>query len=240
MTSPTTEYILNVARYVSRLDSFPIFCGYVLMVLLAGQWKKFFKPLNLRPVLVIYNLTASAISFYTLYGSAVALINSESTFSRQTSEQLQFTYKVYWFAKTLELLDTVFMVLRHKQRQISFLHVYHHSSMLLLSDMTYHSYPYVAISLYLGLNSAVHVLLYLYYGLSALHPENPPQWKEFLTQFQITQFVIDLVHATIGYMFYNYCIYGVFYCIAMIILFSNFYIKAYSKQSSPSNKRKGI
>ena len=188
-------------------------------------------------VLVLYNLTASALSLYTLYGCAKALYSSDSSFSRQSSEHLKFTYKIYWFAKTFELLDTVFMVLRHKQRQISFLHVYHHSSMLLLSDMTYHSYPYVAISLYLGLNSAVHVLLYLYYGLSALYPANPQEWKRFLTQFQITQFVIDLIHASIGYMYYSYCIYGIFYCIAMIILFSNFYFKAYSRRGQ-SNKVK--
>ncbi|XP_045211476.2 elongation of very long chain fatty acids protein 5-like [Mercenaria mercenaria] len=233
------EYIYFGAKYVSRLDSFPIFFGYLLMILLAGQWKRFTKPLSLRPILVIYNLSASAISLYTLFGFGIALYHAESSFGRQTSEQLKFVYKIYWFAKAFELLDTVFMVLRHKQRQISFLHVYHHGSMLILSDISYHFYPYAAITSYLGLNSAVHVLLYLYYGLSALRPDNPPQWKKFLTQFQIIQFVIDLIHATIGYMYHSYCIFGIFYCMAMIILFSNFYFKAYSKRpKSDKTERK--
>jgi len=39
---------------------------------------------------------------------------------------------MYAFTKLLELMDTVFMILRHKTRQITFLHVFHHSSMLLL------------------------------------------------------------------------------------------------------------
>ncbi|WAQ95750.1 ELOV5-like protein [Mya arenaria] len=99
------------------------------------------------------------------------------------------------------------MILRHKSRQISLLHVYHHGSMLLLSDIAYHLFPYPAMTSYLGLNSAVHVVLYMYYGLSALYPENPPEWKKFLTQFQIVQFAIDLVHATYGYIYHTYCIY---------------------------------
>lgn len=135
-----------------------------------------------------------------------------------------------------ELLDTVFMLLRHKQQQISFLHVYHHASMLILSDIGYHFYPFSAIATYLALNSAVHVLLYFYYGMTALYPNNPPQWKKFLTQFQIIQFVIDLMHATIGYMYHNYCIYGIFYGITMISLFSNFYYKAYIKRRIPRTK----
>lgn len=36
---------------------------------------------------------------------------------------------VYYMCKLIELLDTVFFVLRKKQNQISFLHVYHHTMM---------------------------------------------------------------------------------------------------------------
>jgi len=36
---------------------------------------------------------------------------------------------LYYIAKITELLDTVFFVLRKKQRQISFLHLYHHTLM---------------------------------------------------------------------------------------------------------------
>lgn len=187
---------------------------------------------------MVYNLTASALSLYTLYVFCKELYQTESTFEPQTTEQLKFAYRIYWHVKKLELLDTVFMVLRHKQRQISFLHVYHHGSMLLLSDVSCNFYPYVSIATYLGLNSAVHVLLYFYYGLSALYPDNPPQWKTILTQFQIIQFFIDLVHATIGYMYHNFCVFGIFYCLAMIILFSNFYLKAYSKEQSSLAKNK--
>lgn len=36
---------------------------------------------------------------------------------------------LYYIAKLTELLDTVFFVLRKKERQVSFLHLYHHTMM---------------------------------------------------------------------------------------------------------------
>ena len=162
-------------------------------------------------------------------GYAYGLYRAKSSFEKTHSNSLIPVYKIYWLTKIYELLDTVFMILRHKERQISFLHVYHHSSMIILSDIIYHMYPYPAFAIYLALNSVVHVLLYAYYGLSAVSPGNPPKWKKFLTRFQIIQFLIDLVHAVIGYLYHGFCIYGIFYCITMITLFSNFYYKAYIK-----------
>ena len=36
----------------------------------------------------------------------------------------------YFFSKAVELMDTVLMVLRKKSTQITFLHVFHHATML--------------------------------------------------------------------------------------------------------------
>ena len=49
-------------------------------------------------------------------------------------------------------------------RQVSPLHVYHHASMLLLSDLAYSKYPTASFAVGLMLNSFVHVVLYAYYG----------------------------------------------------------------------------
>lgn len=231
----TWDKIQTGVVLVSQLQTFPIFCAYILMVLLAPQWKKISAPLNLRMILIVYNLSASAVSVYTLLGFTYGLYTSESSFQKTPSATLKPIYKVYWLMKIFELLDTVFMILRHKQRQISFLHVYHHGSMLILSDLAYAFYPYPAIAVYLALNSAVHVLLYLYYGLSALYPDNPPPWKKFMTQFQLAQFFIDLIHASIGYLYHGYCIYGILYGLVMVWLFSNFYYHAYIRKKSSHN-----
>lgn len=46
----TPERIFLGVKFITVLESFPIFCGYLLMILLAGQWKKYSKPLVLRHV----------------------------------------------------------------------------------------------------------------------------------------------------------------------------------------------
>lgn len=40
---------------------------------------------------------------------------------------------LYWIAKLLDLLDTVFFVLRKKSNQITFLHTYHHCIMFTMT-----------------------------------------------------------------------------------------------------------
>ena len=89
------------------------------------------------------------------------------------------------------------MFLRHKFRQVSTLHVYHHASMLLLSDIGASIYPMGFMVSGLMMNALVHVFLYAYYGLAAAG--RPPQWRRRLTEMQIIQFVIDLVSVKIVY-----------------------------------------
>lgn len=38
----------------------------------------------------------------------------------------------YYFSKLIEFLDTIFFILRKKEKQLTFLHVYHHSTMFVL------------------------------------------------------------------------------------------------------------
>lgn len=39
----------------------------------------------------------------------------------------------YFIAKIIDMLDTVFFIMRKKQQHVSFLHVYHHSTMVFVS-----------------------------------------------------------------------------------------------------------
>lgn len=181
-------------------------------------------------VLIVYNFACSVLSIYTLFGFIYALYESDGIYSRATSENLTAIFKIYWLTKNIELLDTVFMVLRHRTRQITFLHIYHHASMVLLSDYARLYTPWPAIAVVLALNSMVHVVLYLYYGLAALNPGNPPPWKQRLTELQIIQFFIDMIYGAIGYKSYGFCVYGHFYGMLMTYLFCNFYYHAYIKR----------
>lgn len=178
----------------------------------------------------------TAISAYSilLFGLAYTDPNLSYIFQRNTTPAFKKAFLVYHTLKWIEMLDTVFMILRHRQRQISFLHVFHHSSMLLLSDVAYNGYPWPSIAFYMTLNSFVHVWLYLYYALSAAYPENPPQWKKQMTQLQIFQFFVGFLYSAYGYLYHNFCVYGPLYGIILTALFCNFYYQAYIKKR-PSN-----
>ena len=178
-------------------------------------------------ILILHNFACSLVSVYAFYGFLNGILQSDSMFQKGDSVILKPIYRIYWLTKLLELLDTVFMIVRHKRRQISFLHVYHHSSILLLSDVAYHMYPWPGIAFYLMNNSFVHIVLYTYYGLSALFPNRSFPWKRHITELQIFQFFIGFIHATIGYVYHGFCIYGILYGMTMTVLFSNFYYRAY-------------
>lgn len=104
----------------------------------------------------------------------------------------------YLLSKYCDFIDTIFFVLRRKQSHISFLHLYHHSLVAGLGTMFYVLYPTSPIvGVFCLLNSAVHVIMYGYYGLAALGPRVRPYlwWKRYITQLQIAQFGIFIVYA---------------------------------------------
>ena len=65
----------------------------------------------------------------------------------------------------------------------------------------------------------------MYYGLTAIGIQ--PQWKKKLTELQILQFMIDLVHASIGFAKHNFCTWGIMYGLSMLYLFGSFYYRTY-------------
>ena len=79
----------------------------------------------------------------------------------------------------------------------------------------------------------VHVVLYLYYGLTAIGIH--PPWKKQLTEIQIIQFFIDLVHASIGLLHHNFCTWSIMYALSMIYLFGSFYYRTYLKTNKAVN-----
>ena len=144
---------------------------------------------------------------------------------------------VYWLSKLYELLDTVFMILRHRGRQISFLHVFHHSSITMLADWAYFIAPIPAVAPILAMNSTIHVVMYGYYFLTALRPLHDFTWKKRITQMQILQFLLGIAQSVVGYLYHGFCVYSIMYGFSMLVLFANFYYQAFIlKKRSRSSK----
>lgn len=144
----------------------------------------------------------------------------------------------YYFSKLIEFMDTIFFILRKNNHQITVLHVYHHASMLSIWWFVMNWVPCGHSFFGATLNSFIHVLMYSYYGLSAVPSMRPYLWwKRYITQCQLTQFVLTMTQTTcamiwpcafpMGWLYFQNC-----YMITLIILFTNFYIQTYKKASS--------
>jgi len=94
---------------------------------------------------------------------------------------------VYFIAKLTELLDTIFFVLRKKDNQVSFLHLYHHTVMPMISWGCTKYFP-GGHGTFIGvINSFVHIVMYFYYMLAAMGPEFQKYlwWKHWITNLQM-------------------------------------------------------
>ncbi|XP_041976085.1 elongation of very long chain fatty acids protein AAEL008004-like [Aricia agestis] len=145
----------------------------------------------------------------------------------------------YYLLKVADLFDTVFFVFRKKQSHITFLHVYHHAGMIALVGGSVNFAPAGHGGSVGIINSFVHCFMYFYYFLTIYKPEYKENiwWKKYVTQLQIVQFFIFVVHmgsiAVIKDC--DYPVFAVFVFlpqnIFMLIMFIDFYIKTYIKNS---------
>ncbi|CAF1672360.1 unnamed protein product [Adineta ricciae] len=150
----------------------------------------------------------------------------------------------YFFSKAIEFMDTIFMVVRKRFTQITFLHVFHHSTMLIIWWIVMTWIPGGQAWLGPVLNSTVHVFMYAYYGLSVIPSlRDKLWWKRYITMFQLIQFVLIFTHTFTGLL--RGCDYPRWgqimlstYMIIMLLLFTNFYIHEYVTRSNDVKRRK--
>lgn len=106
-----------------------------------------------------------------------------------------------WLVKCLELIETIFFVLRKKDNQVSVLHIYHHIGAFVLTWFFARSLAGGMLSFSVVLNSYVHMIMYSYYFLSLFGAELQRRlnWlKRIITIVQIVQFLILLANGLIA------------------------------------------
>lgn len=219
-----------------------IFLVYLSIVWVGPRMMKHRQPVDLKVVLIVYNFAMVGLSSYMFSEFLITSWLSNYSLSCQpvdysTSPLAMRMANVCWwffFSKVIELSDTFFFILRKKSSQVTFLHVYHHATMIFNWWL---GIKYVAggQSFFIGLvNSFVHIIMYSYYGLAAIGPHMQKYlwWKRYITSLQLVQFVLFLVYTGNNLLTecdfpdsMNMLVFG--YCVTLIILFSNFYYQSY-------------
>lgn len=199
------------------------------------------EPFGLKTYMIVYNLYQTILNAWWCY-AVVRQVNHDyggrwfesiaaAPDRRAAGFNLGFIIWIHYNNKMVEMLDTVFMVLRKKEKQVSFLHVYHHV-LILWAWFTVCHFGAGGASYFGGLmNSGIHVCMYSYYLLRLLNIPCP--WKSHLTKAQLLQFCICMVHS-----WYNLYVglyprwlscFQMFVMANMLVLFMDFYRNAYGQ-----------
>ena len=214
--STMMNVITNFNWKEAPLNSFNIVlvCSvtYVSLVLIYANVplaKKLFYLGNTKPLVAWHNVILCLGSLIMCVGSIYEVVKRsqqeqsiEWIFCERPDTEatgmLWFWSYAFYLSKFYELLDTFLQFLSGKTPPNFFLHVYHHSLVILMSWAWINSQ---AAPQFCGIimNTAVHVVMYYYFYLKS--QGITPKWKNYVTSFQIIQFVISIivVGITIGY-----------------------------------------
>lgn len=181
---------------------------YFLAVAVGPKLMENRKPFDLKYILIVYNFSLVALSIYIVHQLITHSLKAGYNYICQpmsystAPEHVGIASALWWFyfSKFLEFFDTIFFILRKKSNQISFLHVYHHSSMF--------SLWWIGIKWVAGgqslmgalVNSMVHTIMYTYYGLTAFGPtirKYIGKYKKRVTQLQLVSQIHCAYHTYI-------------------------------------------
>ncbi|XP_008431705.1 ELOVL fatty acid elongase 8a [Poecilia reticulata] len=198
-----------------------IFLCYLITIWAGPKLMANRRPVNLKPVLVVYNFAMVCLSAYMFH---------------------EFTVSS-WLAGYSLLCQPVDYSSNPLALRLTFLHVYHHATMIF---NWWAGVKYVAggQSFLIGLvNSLVHMVMYLYYGLAAIGPHMNKYlwWKRYLTSLQLLQFFLVTMHT--AYNLHADCDFPdsmnavvLAYSLSLIVLFSNFYYQNYLTKKTKSKE----
>ncbi|CAG2170236.1 unnamed protein product [Oppiella nova] len=203
-------------RVVQRLPGFgsglqtPILAVLIYLVLVLKvipDRMRHREPLELRYPIMCYNILLVLINGFYFFHELLALdfgrkliadfkIPPDTEWSPGVHWELKLVY-AYYMTKIMDFMDTVFFALRKRHRQITFLHLYHHSVVAVLAWLAiWYRFNMQPLRLFIMLNSFVHTVMYGYYALSAMGKgvQKYLWWKRYITQLQLVQFVVFIAY----------------------------------------------
>jgi len=174
------------------------------------------KPYKLNKFMFFYNIFQIIFNLFIVYGFLFTFY-------------FEFFIYLHYISKYIDYIDTIIIILRKKNNQLSFLHIYHHSTISILWGLILKAKEANNIS-YFGcfINSFIHSIMYSHYLYTSLGFINP--YKKLITKAQIIQFYLCIFYS-IYIIYYNFTISIIYpyiqiiYCLIMIILFQDYYKK---------------
>ncbi|XP_034186603.2 very long chain fatty acid elongase 1-like [Osmia lignaria lignaria] len=223
-----------------------ILFSYLYFVLKCGpKFMKDRKPYNLKTFIKWYNIfqiVSNAIivqQFISAGWFTEITVFCETADYSNTPKNMKIVY-ILWFGlitKIVDLFETGVFLLRKKNKQISFLHLYHHVSTPLICWAVTRYTPVAGASFPMLVNSTVHVIMYSYYLLSSFGEKlqrilNPI--KPLITITQMVQFIVLIAYAI--QVFMPHCnaiktpsVIAIVNLLINFVLFYNFYQNTYVK-----------
>ncbi|XP_018365359.1 PREDICTED: elongation of very long chain fatty acids protein AAEL008004-like [Trachymyrmex cornetzi] len=175
--------------------------GYMYFVLYVGpRFMKDRPAYELRTFILIYDIIQILVNLWFVKKHVSYGWLSELTVTCTPTNSNSFNaiklFDLAWgliFLKLFDYVETCVFVLRKKQNQVSGLHVYHHVSNLVFL-WYYLKYILDERGTFISLiNCAVHVIMYMYYFISAWGPELQQMIspiKPLVTKLQMVQFIV--------------------------------------------------
>lgn len=260
LRSLASEYTHPYSKELPLMD--PVSLSFLLVAYFVGL--AFFfgigrltGRLELRAFGILYNFVCVIVSVYMsvglgweAYNSFGSLWNNPVDATHPRAFSIRNILWVFYISKLLEYTDTYIMVLKHNYRQVSFLHVYHHTSIVVVV------YIYLAVapggdSYWCSMvNSGIHVVMYMYYLLNLIFRTGPVRNflqanKLIITVGQLTQFLLNVVQALFILFIASPRRYPasvmwiqVVYMATMIFLFGNFLVKNKKGGKKSGGKKK--
>lgn len=226
--------------YVSYEVIFGGHAAYLAVIVVLKFLMKDRKALGLKTPMLVYNATQVFLSVLMTVKLAPFLAHGVFNISGKFCAQIEFWVFVHYVTKFLDMLDTVFMVLRKKDEQLSFLHVYHHCTIGVIWGLLLH-FGVANGAAYFGawINSLVHALMYFHYLWTSLGFSNP--LKPYLTMFQMFQFSLCIIQAVLAVLFdrqipQGWCSLQLFYHMTLLFLFMRFFLGDQKKRKTKDQK----
>jgi elongation of very long chain fatty acids protein 6 len=176
---------------------------YVLMVKkLPGLMKRFKateKGIDVGAFMPLWNLFLSVWSFFMAVGIGIPYLKFlyKDGFFTGVCDERRGLYEpntmgiwahMFVVSKYAELVDTLLLILKHPDREVPFLHWYHHTTVLLFTwyaDL----YQYTG-AIFMIVNATVHTFMYYYYFRK--ETGHNPSWALPLTIGQISQMFLGI------------------------------------------------